>query len=264
MNAHMFVALAAVTGCTTSAFAQFGVRMADTSSLGSPIVVNGTLFQSTAAGAGNVSPSPEAIAASSANQWLEYDSYIAIQHGPAPLAAPDFPQPIETPVSIGNPFGTSGQVGAVWFMDPQGLMPTYETATNTLFGNAHAAFLGRFGFRSTSGSFPTGSLALGPSGVVIDIRDSSTVQAGPGSTDSLLLRFTSLNSTVQQGMDGADNMLYTMNTAYQLRLVSWSAGPVGSGTARWIGYDMYVVQVPAPSSALVLGGLPILSRRRRR
>jgi hypothetical protein len=266
-NVVCAAALLAAAGAANAAV--FGVRAVDTNSLGSPIVVTGTLFQSTAAGNTQVGgPSGDAIEASSANQNLEFDSYVAIDSGPS---APGNPQvkgdgfqanPGDLS-NIGAPFANPATVAAVWFMDPAGPRPTFNAPANSLFAGQNAAFLGRFSFRTTTGTTPSGSIGLGANGLVVDIRDFGTIGAGPGSTDSLLVRFTSFNTTVQVGTDGADLQQYPTGLPYQLQIRTSSAGPLAGGTARWLVQDLYVVQIPTPGT-LALAGLGALVAGRRR
>lgn len=266
-NVVCAAALLAAAGAANAAV--FGVRAVDTNSLGSPLVVTGTLFQSTAPGNTAVGgPSPDAIDASAPNQNLAFDSYVAIDNGPSDggnqgTKGDGFHANPGDLSAIGAPFVNPAQVAAVWFMDPAGPRPTFNAPANALFGGNNAAFLGRFSFRSTTTAAPAGNISLGANGLVVDIRDSGTVGAGPGSTDSLLVRFTSFDTTVQVGTDGADLQQYPTGLPYQLTLRQSSGGPIGTGTARWLVYDLYVVQIPTPGT-LALAGLGALVAGRRR
>lgn len=258
-------ALLAAAGAANAAF--FEVRSVDTNSLGSPIVTSSALFQSTAPGAGNFGPSEATIDASSANQNAAFDSYVAIDVGPSfggtNAKGDGFGANPGDISSIGNPFGVANQIGAVWYMDPQGARPEVGSVPNSLFGGADALFVGRFSFRSTT-TTPTGTLSLGANGVVVDIRDPGTVGVGSPATDSLLVRFSAIGAPVQSGLDGGSLTTHPTANAYQLVEVVSTAGPLSGGTARWEIHDLYVVQVPTPGALALFGAAGLAAARRRR
>lgn len=254
-----------VIACCGVAHAEFAVRMVDASSLGSQIQVQGSLFHTTAPIPGYTGPSELAIESSTANQWAEYTSYIAIDSGPSHpgtigVKNDGFQANPGDLMSIGNPFASSSHIGAVWSMDPTGPRPFFITQANSNFGGLHAAFLGRFSFRSTSGT-PTGSLSLGQNGVVVGITDGPIIETG--ASNAFLLTFNSFDAPVQQGL-GGDFQPQQLHSSYMLTLIEWSAGPRPGGTASWIGYDMYIVQLPEPGvCGIGVLGVALASRRRR-
>ncbi len=258
-------ALLAAAGAANAAF--FEVRSADAGSLGSPITASGTLFNSSAPGNGNFGPSGDAIEASAANQYLGFDSYVAVDVGPS-LAGDigtkgdGFQANPGDISSIGLTVGGTSVAG-VWFMDPASARPEVGSVANALFGGADALFLGRFSFRSTT-TQPTGTLSLGANGLVVDIRDPGTVGVGSGATDSLLVRFNAFGAGVAQGLDGGS--LTTHPTAYEYQLVEvvTQAGPLPGGTARFEIHDLYVVQIPTPGALALFGAAGLAAARRRR
>lgn len=270
MRTAIIVALAGLS--SAPALGAFQVRSVDCTNPNSPMLVSPNLFQSTAPGAGNVGPSETTIEASSANQWAEFDSYVAIDTGPSnagdPLVKADGFQANPGDLSlIGNPFATAGQIGGLWFMDPASARPEVTAASNALFGGRNAVFLGRFTFRTTDGSTPSGTLNLGVNGTSVDV-----VEPGPYINpivipDSLLINFTAFDTPVNSGINGANlQTVFFGGPGLILTQHVFQAGPRPGGTARWEVHDLYIVEaVPAPggtvlASAAVLG----LFRRRRR
>lgn len=263
------VALLLIVGTSSgTASGQFDVRSVDCAQLGSPLSVAGTPHRSHVDG-GNSGPTGDSIEQSSPNNWLEYHSYPAIDTQPSapgsPQAKGDGFQANPGDLSLlGNPFDQNGEIGALWFMDPNSARPQVAAVPQTLFGGARGLFLGRFTFRSTTGAIPAGNLSLGANGVVVDIRDFGTTAVGSPQTDSLLVRFTAFNTTVQQGLDGGNLGMYPTGNQYQLIKIVTQAGPLPGGTARWEVNDLYVVQVPGPASLAVvsLASMAFASRRR--
>jgi len=235
-----------VAGARASNF--FEARSADAGSLGSPISYTGTLYQDAAGN--NVGPNPFFIGFIPA---LEFDSYVAVDTGPS-TAVPAFQANGTTPVSFasaGGPFNNPGQISNLWFINGEaGAIP------NAAFGGAHALFLGRFSFQGTAGN-----LSLGANGVVVDIVDPGTTNVGSPNTDSLLVKFTAFNTTVQSGLDGGDLSTHPTAFPYQLRLNSFQTS-VGGNT--YFVNDLYVVQIPTPGTIALagLGGLLVARRRR--
>jgi len=270
------IALFAVAGSVQAAF--FEVRSVDTSSLGSPIITSSALFQSTAAGNTAVGgPSADAIegneaswgTAAAANQALAYDSYVAIDSGPSFGGSPDvkgdgFQANPGDLASIGNPFGAANSISALWFMDPAGPRPIVGSVPQANFNGFDGLFIGRFTFRATGGAIPNGTLTLGQNGVAVDIRDPGTLNVGSANTDTLILNFTSFNSTVQIGLDAGSLTNHPTAYEYQLRTVVTNVGPFGAGTARFQVHDVYVVQIPTPGATALLGMAGLLAARRRR
>lgn len=260
------IALFAIAGAANAAF---DVRSFDTTSPNGPLTVTGTLFQSTAPGAGNTGPSESAIDASSANQFAQYDSYVAIDTSPSfggTSAKGDGFQANPGDISIiGNPFLTAGQVNGLWFMDPASSRPQVPAVAQGVLGGANGIFLGRFSFRTTTGAAPTGDIGIGANGVTVDIRDAGTLNAGSPATDSLLVKFTAFNTSVQTGTDGASLTNHATANAYQLVKVTSTAGPLTGGNARWFIVDLYVQEVAIPTpGAIALAGLAGLTGLRRR
>ena len=267
LGASVLLGLAGV--CSAQSF---GVRSVDTHSLASPISASAAFFQSTAPGSGNFAPSPEAIAASSPNQYLGFDTYIAISTFPSfifencPILPPCEHNAANGDVSHigGDPFAVPNQVRALWFMDPAGPQTMVESISNPLLQDQQAIFVGRFSFRNTSGSFPSETLSLGPEGLVIDIVDEGTQNVGSPATDSLLLRFNAFGADVSQGQDGGDLSIHPTANTYRLIEHVTLEGPLPGGTARWQIHDLYVVAVPSPAAGWLLAiGSMVASRRRR-
>ena len=239
------IALFAVAGAAQAAF--FEARSGDAGSLGSPISYSGTLYQNVAFGS-NVGPNQNLIPVFAD---LEFDSYVAVDTGPSTAS---FTANGATPISFasaGGPFNNPGQISNLWFINGEaGAVP------NAAFGGAHAIFLGRFSFTGSQGT-----LSLGANGVVVDIVDPGTTNVGSVNTDSLLVKFTAFNSTVQSGLDGGDLSTHPTAFEYQLRLNSFQA-TVGATT--YFVNDLYVVQIPTPGTIALasLGGLLVARRRR--
>lgn len=254
MKTKTWMGLAGLVASASSvSAATFGVRSVDTSSLGSAITASANIWQSTAPGNTSIGGSSgESIAASSANQNLEYDSYVTIAEVPnhsyehCPYVPPCDFEPTSQLSAIGNPFVVPNQVHALWFLDPAGTTPIVESIVSPLI-NQEGLFLGRFSFRNTSGGVPNETLTLGPNGVFIDIRDFGTINVGSPVTDSLLVQFHSFDTDVSQGLDGGDLSVHPTGNTYRLLDVVTEAGPLPNGTARWQVHDLYVVAVPGPS-----------------
>jgi len=226
----MHCALVASTGvliCAASAAAlPYQVRSADTNALGSPLVITGDLFQSVFGS--SLPPNPDAIEQVPS---LEFDSYIAIDIGPSRAGAPDVPGdgfwangPGRTIALIGNPFQAAGSSSSLWYVQPGGQEPRIESAPNALFDGREAVFLGRFTFRSSTGA-PIGSVELGPTGMVVDIRDPGNPAEPPpaGGSQDRFVRFTAFDQPVQEGFDEVLAGPFTLAQPYVLSVHQHSA-----------------------------------------
>lgn len=277
MKIAQWIAPATLAVAAGTALAGFEIRSVDAGSLGSGITGSADFYQSNAPGAGPRPPSPETIEASGPNNSALYDSYVAIDVGPSVGGDPNikgdgFHANPGDLLSLGNNFPTPNHVGGVWFMDPTSARPEVASIPNPLFGGAHALFIARLTFRSTTGTFPNETLSVdGPNGLVVDIRDPGTVGVGSPATDSLLVRFTAFavgalgsGPRITLGLDGGSLDVHPLGNEYELREVVTLAGPLPGGTARWQVHDLYVVEVPAPGSLSLLACVGIVGVRRRR
>lgn len=236
----------------------------DSPGIGGPMVVSGSLYQHTL-GTTFGGSMPDNI---DANPALAYDSYVAIDTQPSSGGDPDisgdgyFTDP-SVGYLVGSPFATPGQVGALWALHPGGLGSGLASVSTAIFDGADSVFVGRFTFRTIDGSQPTGSLAIGPRGLSIDIFDPGTQSAGSVNTDTLLVDFSSFDTTVSSGVDGGDLLTYATAYTYQLRLHTFNAQ---IGNNRYLVNDMYVVQLPGPATAvpvLAVASTSVFWRRRR-
>lgn len=250
----------------------FQVRSVDTTNPNSAFIVTGTLFQSTAAGNTTLGgASGDSIEVSSANQFLEYDSYVAIDTGPSspgdPLVKNDGFQANPGDLSaIGNPFAAPGQIGALWYMDPTSARPEVPAVSNALFGGRNALFLGRFSFRTTDGSTPSGTINLGANGISVDVVDPGPYINPVVVPDSLLVNFTAFDTPVHSGINSANLQTVAFEgPGLILTQRVFLAGPRQGGTARWEVHDLYIVEAPVPSpGAAVLAGVALIGSLRRR
>jgi len=272
-RANQAAAILLTAAAALPSVAAFDVRSVDTTNPNSPISGSADFFQSSAGGAGWQPPSIKLIesAISEPDDVPEYDSYVAIACGPTNAGDPEIvgdgfqANPGDLLVIGGDPFAVPNQVRGLWFKDTT--LPNSEepACTNPLFGGREAMFLARMSFRSLDGAFPNESISLGPGGISVDIRDSATLNVGSPATDSLLVRFTSFGTSVQNGMDSGDLSIHSMGAAYELLTVVSYAGPLPGGTARWQIHDLYVVAIPSPCVLAAVGPAVIasLSFRRR-
>ncbi len=245
----------------------FQVRSVNTTAPFSPMSVVGDLFQS-AAGS-STGPTELAIDSNQGNQSPEFDSYVAIDSGPsfggaANVKGDGFQANPGDMSIIGNPFANPGEIGGLWFMDAQGPRPHVEAVPNSLFGNRPALFLGRFSFRTTTGATPSGTITLGPGGLGVEARNFPIIETGLD--DTVIVHFTQFNVGTNNGFDPSTAAPVTFNgPGLILTTHVFQAGPLPGGNARWEVHDLYVVEVPSPATAAVVG-LSVLgvARRRRR
>lgn len=270
MKIETFVAPAMLACLSGAAFAAFDVRSVDCASLGTGVTATADFYQSNAPGTGNRPPTAEAIEASGPNNYLQFDSYVAIDVGPSVGGDPNIKGDGFTAnpgdVSfIGNPFAVPNHLSGVWFMDPAGARPEVAAAANPIFGGANAIFIARLTFRSLTGTFPSESLTVDlPNGVVVDIRDPGTTGVGSPATDSLLVRFNAFGAPVHVGLDGGSLTNHPLGNTYELRDSISLGGPLPGGSARWQIHDLYVVQVPGPGCLSLAALAGVISARRRR
>jgi len=270
MKIAMLLTPAAAAFISGTSLGSFDVRSANTT--GSPITASANFFQSPIAGPGPYPPSPELIESSivTPDDFAEYDSYVAIDVGPSVGGDPDIKgdgfhaNPGDLNSIPADPFAVPNQVNAVWFMNPQSSRPEVASIANPIFGGRHAMFLARLSFRSLDGNFPSETLALGPNGLGVNIRDFGTINVGSPASDSLVVRFNNFNQPSNIGLDEASLSFHLTGNVYELREVVTLAGPLPGGTARWQIHDIYVVEVPAPGcvSLVAVAGLVGLRRRR--
>lgn len=259
---------AAVGLASVGALSGFDVRSVDLTAPNSALITSPPLFQSLSGL--STGPSAEMIEASGPNGNLAYDSYVAIDTRPSfggnPTVAGDGFQANPGDLLLSqDPFEWPGQVRGSWGMDPSSARPQVASVPQVVLGGADGVFLGRFTFRTTNGSDPTGEVLLGAGGITIEIRDPTTLNVGAPETDSLLLHFRSFGSYVQQGIDAGDQSIHGTECLYFLTRITSRAGPLSGGTSRWFVIDLYIYQFdPAPGSAslgLIVGSTFIRRRR---
>ncbi len=82
MKIETLVAPAMLVCVSGTTLAAFDVRSVDCASLGRGVTATADFYQSNAPGAGNRPPTAEAIEASGPDNYLQFDSYVAIDVGP--------------------------------------------------------------------------------------------------------------------------------------------------------------------------------------
>lgn len=247
MVAKLVSAAALLAFAGTAVAGPFAVKLVDANpeSRGDAIQAPGALYQETNFHDSDFSPNNALIGAFGAA--ISEDSYVTIDGiGPstATRTAAGPAQAINT--GGGASIFTSNSLSGTWFFTaPDGT----ASSPNALFGGAEAVFLARM--TSTA----AGDLTLGARGVVVDIVDDATDDTG--STNSLLASFTAFDTNVTEGQDGGDLTFGPLAKAYQLKVVSTQGE---NGTV----YDIYVVNIPTPGAAALLGFAGFAAIRRRR
>lgn len=256
----------AMSGAGTSVAEPFSVIMVDAIQSGSsgvsPFTVNGTLFQASI-GTNSGGSSGHAI---DTHPQLAYDTYLAIATGPSAGGNPQIKNdgfhanPGDLNV-LGPAFQNPGLVDATWFMIP----PFVQSQPVQPLGGSAGLFLGRFSFRTTDGSTPTGSIELGTLGIDVAIRDHETRAYGPG-RNVAHIEFLAFDTPVFMGFHPADFSPFVSSVGYTLTRHTFEANV---GTARFLVHDLYILQgaeniLPAPATVLLAGGFLMTQRRSRR
>lgn len=247
------VAVAAILAVTGSAMAApFAVKLVDANSdsLGGPITAAGTLYQETQFHNSDFAPNSALIGAFGAS--IAEDSYVTIDSLGPSTATYTAAGPAQAINTGGAPsiFTANSLAGTWFFTAPDGT----PSSPNGLFGGADAVFLARMTVQSPVTGV-SNMLSLSPEGVVIDIVDSETPNTP--NTNSLLGRFTAFDTNVTEGVDGGTLDTGPYAQPYQLKVIV-SAGEFGTI------HDLYVVAIPTPGAASLLGIAGLAAVRRRR
>lgn len=247
MVARLVGAAALLAFAGSAMAAPFAVKLVDANpdSRGDAIQAPGTLYQEGVFHNSDFAPNSALIGAFGAS--IAEDSYVTIDSVGPSTASYTAAGPAQAINTGGNPsiFTATSLSGTWFFTNPGGT----ASAPNALFGGADAVFLARMT------SEVAGDLSLGARGVVVDIVDDETENTG--STNSLLGSFTAFGSNVTEGVDGGDLSTGPYFQPYQL-LVNTTQGEFGTI------HDLYVVAIPTPGAAALLGigGLAAIRRRR--
>ncbi|MFM9958505.1 MAG: hypothetical protein ACKVZJ_10540 [Phycisphaerales bacterium] len=257
----MLAVLACAGVCSSVRGAPFEVNRVDAGgvpgqSVGNPMTWSPANAAYNPATGGNFPPHTNAIAGSALVQW---DSYVAIDPAGASQAPSCSTQSCGYtalgPTSLVNPPATPttpfslGSLGGVWFNNASapnaGFIRSDEYRPGDAFNDPLTLFIAQITLRPGT-SPPT------TAGVAVNIRDFGT--ANPlGETG--LLRFGIENATTNGGRWGQP---------YYLGL---RARPARGLTGAFVGatsYEIYVVAVPGPGAAGLLGLAGFMSVRRRR